>query len=121
MQEFILFLWFSRAQRHPVGLCQYSFKFGRRTQRRPIGLIASTLIFSIFSFVSSLFFYIYAYTMNTHIQWYSFIPMDIPIFLLFKIPNSLFKKDIIRFQNVFSIKSNFLFFQSLKTSHPMQF
>ena len=24
--------------------------------------------------------------MNTHIQWYSAIPMDIPIFLLFKIP-----------------------------------
>ena len=62
MQEFILFLWFSRAQRHPVGLCQYSFKFGRRAQRRPIGLIASTLIFSIFSFVSSFFFHM-------HIPW----------------------------------------------------
>ena len=38
------------------------FFFGRRAQRRPVGLIASTLIFSIFSFIS------FAYIMNTHIQ-----------------------------------------------------
>ena len=32
-------------------------KFGRRAQRRPVGLIVSTLIFSIFSFVSFICIY----------------------------------------------------------------
>ena len=60
----------------------FYFYFGRRAQRRPIGLITSTLIFSIFL----LFFYSFAFahTMNTHIHWYSFIPMNIQIFLYLK-------------------------------------
>ena len=75
------------------------------------GLIASTLMFSIFSFsflsfyfcVFLIFFFSFAHfhlflflwfahIMNTHIQWYSFIPMDIPIFLYLESPFPNFKR-----------------------------
>src|SRR5664279_1639296 len=83
-----LFLFGRRAQRRPFGLIastlmfsifSFFFLFGRRAQRRPFGFIAIILIVSIFSFSFFLYlFFIFAHTMNTHIQ--------------FKIPISLFKK-----------------------------
>ena len=104
----------------------FYFLFGRRAQRRPIGLIASTLIFSIFSF-SFLFFFSFSFlflfffffsfarTMNTHIRWYSFIPTDIPIFLcLIKIPIFLFGKAQFSFRIKFRYNSSFQLFNFSK-------
>ena len=58
--------------------------------------------------------------MKTHIPKYLFILVDIPTFLNFEIPTSLVERHNL-VSNGVSIKPNFSFFQSSKTSHPMQF
>ena len=99
----------------PVLLCSPSFLFlfGRRAQRRPFGLIASTLIFSIFLFAS---LFSFAHIMNTHIHWYSFIPMDIPICLYLKSPFPYFKRHSLVSKMAFRYNPSFHLFNFSK--HP---
>ena len=102
-----VFVWFSRAQRHPVGLCEYSFsKFGRRAQRRPLGLIVSALIFSIFSFVSSFVLFICIYHEYTHPMVFSHTNRypNLSFYLKSQFP---ILKDIVQFQNDFPIQFKF--------------
>ena len=73
------------------------------------------LLFSpSFHFYHFFFFYSFAYTMNTHIQRYSFIPMDIPIFLYFKIPFSYFKGTVQFSKWFFRYSSSFHLFKFSK-------
>lgn len=88
----------NRAQRHPNGLCQYSyyifFYFWETSSKAPRRAHCQ---YSYFLHLFSLF--LFAYTMNTHIQWYCFIPLDIIIFYS-KIPISLFCK-VVQNSNIF--------------------
>jgi hypothetical protein len=100
-----------RAQRHPVGLCQYSFFLWETSSKAP------SRTYCQYSYFLHLFIYfICIYHEYTHPR-YSFIPMDIPIFLLFKIPNSLFYKARFSFKILFQYNSSFHFFKVSK--HPI--
>ena len=59
--------------------------------------------------------------MITHIQRYSFIPVNIPIFLLFSNLISLIKKAQFSFQMLFLVQFNFSVLQSPKTIYHMWF
>ena len=82
-KKFFLFLFGRRAQRRPFRTyCQYSYVLH-------LFVLFSFYfcVFLIFFFSFSSFFLLwFAHIMNTHIQWYSFIPLDIPIFLNLESP-----------------------------------
>src|ERR1017187_8881027 len=78
---FLFLIWETSSKAPFRTYCQYSYFLhlffsllcGRRAQRRPFGLIASTLMFSIFSFSFSfsLFFFYFAHIVVFGIPFYS--------------------------------------------------
>ena len=89
-------------------------KFGRRAQRRPIGLIASTLIFSIFLFFFILLL-LHIYHEYTHPLVFIHTN-EYPNLSLFKIPISLFKRHSSVSKIDFRYNSSFHHFKFSK--HP---
>ena len=79
--HFLFLIWETSSKAPFRTYCQYSYFLhlffsllcGRRAQRRPFGLIASTLMFSIFSFSFSfsLFFFYFAHIVVFGIPFYS--------------------------------------------------